>query len=343
MSNTKLGLVRSDFNIHTSKTFGALFRDNNFSDVTLVCEDHKQISAHKAILSSSSNFFKAIFLKSPHPNPLVYLKLKSSDVESLVRFMYLGECQVKQEDIDMFLNTARDLKVEGLASCGEERAGKEEGLKKEDMEENTHKPVDSVSNVDDQTNQMLQNIYLEANVNDDDDNSEMVDDPIFNADIKSQHREDSSLYSTGEENTIIADMKEQAFETDVLQDNFDLKSGTMPTTGLIGTEKANTDTVNKYNRVMSYAAKLKNVAFQPLHLTPREELPQLLCSFFKLARTKKMEIFNASSYTTHLYSFKRYLSEISDIDIMKARHPFIPPKVNIFWIFGHDLHSWATP
>ena len=191
MSNTKLGLVRSDFNIHTSKTFGALFRDSNFSDVTLVCEDHKQISAHKAILSSSSNFFKDIFLKSPHANPLVYLKLKSSDVESLVRFMYLGECQVKQEDIDMFLNTARDLKVEGLASCGEERAGeeragKEEGLKKEDMEENTHKPVDSVSNGDAQTNQLLQDIYLEATVNEDDYNSEMVDDPIFNTDIKSQ-------------------------------------------------------------------------------------------------------------------------------------------------------------
>ena len=160
MTDTKLGLVRSDFNLHTSKTFGALYKDNNFSDVTLVCKDHKQVSAHKAILSSSSNFFKDIFLKSPHAHPLVYLKLKSSDVESLVRFMYLGECQVKQEDIDLFLTTARDLKVEGLASCGEERAGDGEGLKKEDIEENTLKSVGSVGNVDSQTNLILKDIYI---------------------------------------------------------------------------------------------------------------------------------------------------------------------------------------
>ena len=119
MTDLKLGLVKNDFNLHTSKTFSALFRDNNFSDVTLVCKDHPQISAHKAILSSSSKFFKKKLLKSPHTHPLVYLNLRSKDVESLVRFMYLGECQVKQEDIDLFLNTARDLKVKGLASCGE--------------------------------------------------------------------------------------------------------------------------------------------------------------------------------------------------------------------------------
>ena len=131
MTGTKLGLVRSDFNLHTSKTFGALYKDNHFSDVTLVCEDHRQIHAHKAVLSSSSIFFRDIFLKNPHTHPLVYLKLKFSTLEGLVRFIYLGECQVEQEDIDTFLNNARDLQVEGLVSSGGETAGKEEGVKKE--------------------------------------------------------------------------------------------------------------------------------------------------------------------------------------------------------------------
>ena len=116
MSDIKLGLVRKEFNLHAGKSFGLLFEDSNFTDVTLVSADNQQLPAHKVILSTGSHFFREIFLRNPHPHPLLYLKLRYSDLLSLMRFIYLGECDVDQRDIDLFLQTAKELRVEGLSS-----------------------------------------------------------------------------------------------------------------------------------------------------------------------------------------------------------------------------------
>ena len=105
----KLGLSREDFSNHSVKTFHNLFENQNFTDVTLVCEDHRQIQSHKLILSSGSQFFNEILLRNPHPNPLIFLKVKYKYLNSLVRFIYTGECEVEQHDIESFLVTARDL------------------------------------------------------------------------------------------------------------------------------------------------------------------------------------------------------------------------------------------
>ena len=112
----KLGLSRGDFNNHSVETFQNLFECQNFTDVTLVCEDQRQIKSHKVILSAGSQFFNEILLRNPHPNPLIFLKVKYNYLHSLVRFIYTGECEVEQHDIEAFLVTAKDLKIEGLAS-----------------------------------------------------------------------------------------------------------------------------------------------------------------------------------------------------------------------------------
>ena len=116
MADMKLGLTRGDFNQHSVVTFQALLQDSAFNDVTLVCEDQRQVKGHKVILSSGSKLFKEILLKNPHPNPLIYLKLTYDHLNSIVRFIYLGQCEVDQSDIDNFLATAQDLLIEGLYS-----------------------------------------------------------------------------------------------------------------------------------------------------------------------------------------------------------------------------------
>ena len=84
-------------------------------DVTLVCDDDIQIKAHKNILSVSSNFFRNILRKNPHPHPLIYLKgLKHSDLVDLVEFMYSGKVEIAQANLESFLASAQDLKVKGL-------------------------------------------------------------------------------------------------------------------------------------------------------------------------------------------------------------------------------------
>ena len=74
MSETKFSLQWNEFDSVATKTFKDLLLDNNFTDVTLACEDDNQINAHKIILSSASPFFERIFLKNSKANLLVYLK-----------------------------------------------------------------------------------------------------------------------------------------------------------------------------------------------------------------------------------------------------------------------------
>ena len=56
----KLCLQWNDFKENITASFGSLRRDEDFADVTLACEDGKQVEAHKVILSSSSPVFQKI-------------------------------------------------------------------------------------------------------------------------------------------------------------------------------------------------------------------------------------------------------------------------------------------
>ena len=92
-----------------------LRENDHFLDVTLVCDDDTQIKAHKNVLSVCSNFFRNILRKNPHPHPLIYLKsLEHSDLLGIVEFMYSGEVEIAQANLDRFLSSAQDLKVKGL-------------------------------------------------------------------------------------------------------------------------------------------------------------------------------------------------------------------------------------
>lgn len=120
MTNLKLGLVRGNFSLHTEQSFNSLYEASDFSDVTLVDEDNNQIPAHKIILSSGCQFFRDLFLRNPQFQPLVFLRVSRAHLQALVTFLYKGQCQVEQWDIDSFLRLARTLKVEALTSGVEE-------------------------------------------------------------------------------------------------------------------------------------------------------------------------------------------------------------------------------
>ena len=62
--------------------FGDLRNHEALTDVTLVCEDGKQIKAHKVVLASTSPFFLDLLKRNKHPHPLVYMKgIKSDNVK----------------------------------------------------------------------------------------------------------------------------------------------------------------------------------------------------------------------------------------------------------------------
>jgi len=114
MTNEKFCLRWNDFESNISGAFRELRDDKDFFDVTLACDDD-QIQAHKVILSACSPFFKNILRRNPHQNPLLYLKgVRYSDLQSVLNFMYHGEVNVAQEELNSFLSVAEDLRVKGL-------------------------------------------------------------------------------------------------------------------------------------------------------------------------------------------------------------------------------------
>ena len=116
MKNTeKLCLKRNDFQENISTAFGSMRIDANFADVTLACEDGKQIEAHKVILAASSPFFQNLLTRNQHAHPLIYMRgVQSETLEALVDFLYHGEANVYQETLNDFLTIAEELKLKGL-------------------------------------------------------------------------------------------------------------------------------------------------------------------------------------------------------------------------------------
>ena len=99
------------------------------------CQDGHQIEAHKVILAASSPFFHNLFKRNKHSHPIIYMKgVKSEDILAIVDFLYYGEANIYQENLDTFLNIAEDLELKGLkATTGEEGVGVENPLKNADL------------------------------------------------------------------------------------------------------------------------------------------------------------------------------------------------------------------
>jgi len=132
MSSEKFCLRWNDFESNISCAFRELREDKDFFDVTLAC-DEEQVQAHKVILSACSNFFKSLLRRNPHNHPLLYLKgVKYSDLLCVLNFMYHGEVNVAQEDLNSFLAVAEDLQVKGLTQ-GPSSAGSRESQASSDQ------------------------------------------------------------------------------------------------------------------------------------------------------------------------------------------------------------------
>ena len=133
-SAEKFCLRWNDFESNISLAFRELREDKDFFDVTLACDDD-QIQAHKVILSACSPFFRTILKRNRHEHPLLYLKgVKYIDLMAVLNFMYHGEVNVAQEELNSFLAIAEDLKVKGLTQNKSEEAPRQQ------LEDKTPKP-----------------------------------------------------------------------------------------------------------------------------------------------------------------------------------------------------------
>jgi len=111
-SHDNINLLCKEFGDSVSSTFRKFREDNDFTDVTLACEDREHIEAHKVILTSSSPLFRDMLKKINHSHPIIFLRgIKSRHVISILDFIYCGEVNILQEDITDFFDIAENLEV----------------------------------------------------------------------------------------------------------------------------------------------------------------------------------------------------------------------------------------
>ena len=113
-SNEKFCLRWNDFESNMSEAFQDIREEKDLFDCTLSCGT-RQIQAHKLVLAACSPFFRTVLRQNPHQHPLLYLKgVEYSNLQSVLSFMYNGEVNVAQEELNSFLAVAEDLQVKGL-------------------------------------------------------------------------------------------------------------------------------------------------------------------------------------------------------------------------------------
>lgn len=98
--------------------------ESELFDITLACSDSTQrfLQAHRVVLSACSAFFKTMFRNQTNqhssiPNPYIYLKgVSFKELNYVLDYMYQGEVNVNESDLDSFLAVSEELEIEGLST-----------------------------------------------------------------------------------------------------------------------------------------------------------------------------------------------------------------------------------
>ena len=116
MHSERYSLKWQEYSDHLKSMMKELMMNEDFSDVTLVTEDKKQIKANINILRACINpVFKDILKKDKNSSPIVYLRgIQYPELETIIQFIYLGEATFYEERMIEFLAVAKSLQIKEL-------------------------------------------------------------------------------------------------------------------------------------------------------------------------------------------------------------------------------------
>ena len=118
MHPEKYTLTWDTYSGHLKSMMKELMVNEDFSDVTLVTEDKKQIKANINILSACSPVFKDTLKKDKNSSTIMYLRgIQFSELESIMQFIYLGEATFYEERMNEFLAVAKSLEIKELCNA----------------------------------------------------------------------------------------------------------------------------------------------------------------------------------------------------------------------------------
>ncbi|XP_046659283.1 protein jim lovell-like isoform X2 [Homalodisca vitripennis] len=120
MANQHYCLRWNNYQSNMTSVFHHLLRTEAFVDVTLACNNHS-LKAHKVVLSACSSYFQKILLDNPsqHPTIIMPQDVCFNDLKFIIEFVYRGEIDVSQTELQSLLKTADQLKIKGLCEVPE--------------------------------------------------------------------------------------------------------------------------------------------------------------------------------------------------------------------------------
>jgi len=105
----------------------AMVKLGQFADVTLVCDDRRVVQAHRIVLSTFSPVLKDIINSLSGPISVAYLRgIKSTELQPILEFIYLGKTNIERNKVDEFFEVARSLQI-NFASESETETDKSSG------------------------------------------------------------------------------------------------------------------------------------------------------------------------------------------------------------------------
>ena len=115
MNQEKYNFTRHSYSEYLRDMMKDMMASSDFADVTLVCEDKKQIKAHRNILSACSPVFKDMLKIDKSSSSIIYLRgVTTSKMQPILQFIYLGEAIVYQEQISEFISVANSFEIKDL-------------------------------------------------------------------------------------------------------------------------------------------------------------------------------------------------------------------------------------
>ena len=124
----------NDFQTNVSKSFSSLRKNQDFFDVSLISDDEQTVPAHKVVLAASSEFFKNILRAVDHSKPVIYLSgINQRELTHIMEYIYEGELNIYQNELDAFLDVAQKLKIQGLVGSGPDLETTENHTKEENI------------------------------------------------------------------------------------------------------------------------------------------------------------------------------------------------------------------
>ena len=112
MREEKYSLTWHTYSYHMKSLMNEMTMNEDFSDVTLVTEDKKQIKANIGVLIAFSPVFKDILKKEKNINQIIYLRgIQYSEMESIMQFIYHGKATFYGERMEEFLAVAKSLEI----------------------------------------------------------------------------------------------------------------------------------------------------------------------------------------------------------------------------------------